>query len=66
MSTTIDKGHNIPVYSPTCSFCKHFRQGRSCVAFKEIPLAIWLGKSKHRSPVPGDHGIRFEPVEEKT
>lgn len=62
--TTIDKGHDIPVYSEVCSYCRHLKlesPGRTCEAFPEgIPMDIWLGKNKHTGPYPGDNGIRFE------
>ncbi len=58
-----DRIFDIPVYSPTCVFCKHLRDGRSCDAFPapdSIPMEIWIGDSDHREPYPGDRGIRFE------
>ena len=64
---TIDKGHDIPVYSPVCSFCRHLnnRPGRVCKAFPNgIPMEIWLGNHKHKRSFPGDNGIRFERREE--
>lgn len=64
MTATIDKGHDIPVYSKVCSLCTHLdlkSAGRTCKAFPEgIPMDIWLGKNKHTEPFPGDHGIRFQ------
>src|SRR6266508_464423 len=61
-------GSDLPVYSPVCMYCVHLHldEGRTCDAFPEqdsIPLAIWLGENDHRQPFPGDHGIRFEPVQ---
>lgn len=59
---------SVPSLSPVCVLCRHWRvrEGRTCDAFPErdsIPLAIWLGENDHRAPIPGDHGIRFEPVD---
>jgi hypothetical protein len=67
---TIDKGFEIPAYSPICARCANWQPdkggaGRQCRAFPEIdsiPLAIWRGENDHRSPFPGDHGIQFQPV----
>lgn len=58
----------LPQLSAVCTFCAHFRprEGRTCDAFPKrdtIPLAIWLGEHDHRTPFPGDHGIRFAPVD---
>ena len=54
--------------SPVCNGCRHFRDWRLgerigfCDAFpKGIPRAIWQGEHDHRTPFPGDQGIRFEP-----
>jgi len=62
---TLDKGHDIPVYSEVCTYCKHLQlsteKKRVCDAFPDgIPLTIWLGKISHKKPYTGDHGIRFE------
>lgn len=59
---------SVPSLSPVCSLCVHLRirEGRTCAAFPErdsIPLQIWRGENDHRTPVSGDHGIRFEPVD---
>jgi hypothetical protein len=67
---TLDKDHDIPVYSSVCTFCKHLRleEGRTCRAFPKansIPLDIWNGKNKHTKPYPGDNGIQFEKVKIK-
>jgi hypothetical protein len=62
----IDVGHDIPQFSPVCSYCRHATGGfRSCAAFGdgEIPLPIWTGENGHTTPYPGDNGIRFEPAE---
>lgn len=65
MSVTIDKDHEIPQYSPVCSYCKHATGFRQCGAFgsKPIPLPIWNGQNDHAEPYPGDNGIRFERAE---
>jgi hypothetical protein len=49
-----------------CMSCVHFdasvRDREVCGAFPDgIPLKILLGKHSHRTPVEGDHGIRWEP-----
>ncbi len=47
-----------------CYDCLHFRSAEAgrCAAFPDqIPGKIWSGKSLHREPFPGDHGILFEP-----
>jgi hypothetical protein len=61
-------GPEPPWLSRVCTPCRHFRprQGRTCAAFPardSIPMPIWLGEHDHRTPYPGDHGIRFEPRE---
>ena len=64
---TIDKGHDIPIFSPVCSYCRHLsnKPDRKCKAFPDgIPMMIWLGRHKHNSPYPGDNGIRFERREQ--
>ena len=57
-SIIIDKNHDIPVYSPICSYCGNRKQtfdGRFCKAFPEgkgIPMDIWTGKNDHKSTHP--------------
>ena len=49
-----------------CENCRHFDAlGRPrCAAFPDgIPLPILSGEVAHDRPLPGDHGIRFEPIE---
>lgn len=61
-SITIDKGLEIPQYSPVCSFCRHADRSmlRRCAAFAgDIPLEIWTGENTHRAPFPGDGGTTF-------
>lgn len=65
----LDASFAIPLYSPVCVLCKHYRPsvgdaGRTCAAFPNadsIPLEIWGGENTHTAPYPGDHGIQFEP-----
>lgn len=68
-SITIDRGYNIPMYSPVCTHCKHLiiKPGeRICKAFPGgIPMGIWLGQNKHVKPYPGDHNMQFERVNEE-
>lgn len=54
-----------------CAFCRHFRKarfdGNFCDAFPDgdgIPQAIIESEHDHRQPYPGDHGVRFAPVDE--
>jgi len=56
------------VFVPLCNSCAHLERSESslgtCRAFpRGIPKEIFLGKADHRKPFPGDHGIRFEPLE---
>lgn len=63
MSIVLDRGLDIPHYSPVCTYCRHWLAYRQCAAFPaEIPMAIWAGLETHERPFPGDHGIRFEAV----
>jgi len=56
------------IFSSVCSLCinlKDLGDGRKCKAFpRGIPDKIWLGEHKHRTPYPGDGGIRFERAPE--
>ena len=67
MSFTIDKGSDIPIYSPQCQLCTRYLpekgDGRSCRAFPGgIPLPIWKAEVIHDRPYAGDHDLQFEPV----
>jgi hypothetical protein len=58
-----------------CSGCKHsMKAGRRatgelygrCAAFPDgIPEEILWNEVRHTKPYPGDHGIRYEPIEEE-
>ena len=71
MPIELDKSFEVPIYSMVCNLCKHHRpeqaeHGRTCAAYPKadsIPLEIWTGKNKHKSPFPGDHGIQLEARE---
>ena len=41
-----DKVVNLGVFSDQCTFCKHFKSGYTCAAFKTIPEKIWLNEVK--------------------
>jgi len=49
--------------------CRHFHRtnktSTTCDAFPErIPAPIILGDHDHRTPYPGDHGIRYGPLDD--
>ncbi len=50
---------------PVCIKCKHYHDPSSPPACDAFPVRIldlvWLKGDPHTSPIPGDHGIRFEP-----
>ncbi len=48
-----------------CNICKHKKKfSATCRAFPQrIPNAILSSDHDHTKPYPGDHGIRFEPVD---
>jgi hypothetical protein len=52
---------------PQCLDCVHLRPRIwSCAAFpgrSTIPEAILTGRHDHRDAYPGDHGVRFEPID---
>jgi hypothetical protein len=54
------------MYSPVCSYCKHFStetEDNVCSVFPTgIPAEIWTGKNDHKKPFKGDRGIQFEPI----
>jgi hypothetical protein len=57
-------------YVPLCMNCVHFdrnnREIDRCTAFPDgIPEEITEQKFDHRMAYPGDHDIRFEPIEPK-
>ena len=54
-------------HSPQCNKCKYHHSGEfTCDVYPDrIPDEILLNKADHRNPYPGDHGIRFEPLEEE-
>ena len=48
---------------PVCNKCKHLIEGTvSCTAFPgRIPEDILDGSFDHKTNIPGDDGIKFEP-----
>jgi hypothetical protein len=56
----------VPPGSAVCDLCRHrwfpFRE-RRCAAFSDgIPMPIWRAHHDHRTPYPGDRGVRWEPL----
>lgn len=50
---------------PMCLACAHYTGPGVCSAFPDgIPDDITLEAFDHRAPHPGDHGIRFEAVDD--
>jgi hypothetical protein len=54
--------------APMCMRCRHLDRDNdealTCDAFpKGIPRAIYMNEHDHRQPYPGDHGIRFAPID---
>ena len=61
-----DNGTERPTFLG-CFFCRHLDpQGLPrCAAYPlGIPLPILSGDLPHDRPLPGDHGIQFEPVDD--
>jgi len=55
------------IFNPPCATCARFdREDRTrevCTAFPGgIPTAILEGQVDHKTPVPGDCGLTYEPV----
>lgn len=49
--------------SKQCLTCKHYEGALTCAAFPNgIPVRILTGEVDHRQPVPGDNGIRWQPL----
>lgn len=53
-----------------CGVCVHYQMGSmpspKCAAYPEgIPTDILYNEVDHRQPQVGDHGIRFEAVEDE-
>ena len=66
MAMIDDRELYVPQISRVCDYCRHrylaFHQ-RRCAAFPDgIPMPIWRAQHEHRTPFPGDRGIRWEPL----
>jgi hypothetical protein len=57
-----------PIGPVGCTYCRHLHADwRACAAYPAgIPLPILSGDFDHRHPLPGDRGIRFEPIDDPT
>jgi hypothetical protein len=52
----------MPGMIPGCNYCRHSNDDGTCAAYPAgIPYAINTGDVPHTVPLPGDHGIQFEP-----
>lgn len=55
--------------APLCMFCKRYDKSSdalSCTAFPDgIPMTIIQSSVDHRKAVDGDHGLRFDPIDDK-
>jgi len=57
-----------------CHICQYWKPGiqhpngkQTCEAFpEEIPIDVWNGEVQHTTPMRGDGGIIFTPVEDLT
>lgn len=61
-----DRELDIPRTSRICDFCRHrfwALHQRRCEAFPDgIPMPIWRAQHDHRTPFPGDRGVRWEAL----
>jgi hypothetical protein len=55
---TLDDRHEVfSIYQSQCSYCKHFKDGYTCVAFpKAIPDTLLSAIEKHNKPIKGQTG----------
>lgn len=52
----------VTISKPVCHTCVHWKSGVICAAFpKGIPDSVLMGKANHRTPIPGDHGLKYIP-----
>lgn len=61
------------ISTPQCFVCKHYQTDDvpvgqfRCTAFpKGIPLDIMFNRVSHTKHYQGDHGVRFERLQEET
>lgn len=63
-ATLVDDRATVPELF-ACRRCRHLRSVRhmTCDAFPDgIAWLVLSGQHRHRTPLPGDHGVQFAPL----